>query len=60
MNIFSQPRLAPCGGSAKASHNGDCRGGLEGLVRQLHPLGGDHKALVVGGDANLDFNIAEV
>ena len=45
---------------AKASHNGDCRGGLEGLVRQLHPLGGDHKALVVGGDANLDFNIAEV
>ena len=45
---------------AKASHNGDCRGGLEGLVGQLHPLGGDHKALVVGGDANLDFNIAEV
>ena len=50
MNIFSQPRLAPC----------TCRGGLEGLVGQLHPLGGDHKALVVGGDANLDFNIAEV
>ena len=45
---------------AKANHNGDCKGGLEGLVGQLHPLGGGHKALVVGGDANLDFTIAEV
>ena len=31
--------------------HGDCKGGLEGLVGQLHPLGGDHKAFVVSGGA---------
>ena len=31
--------------------HGDCKGGLEGLVGQLHPLGGDHEAFVVSGGA---------
>ena len=30
------------------------------LVGQLHFLGGDHKAFVVSGGPNLDFNIAKV
>ena len=45
---------------AKAGHHGNCKGGLEGLVRELHPLNGDHKAFVVSGGANLDFNVAKV
>ena len=43
---------------AKAGHHGNCKGGLEGLVRELHPLGGDHEAFVVSSGGNLDFNIA--
>ena len=45
---------------AKAGHHGNCKGGLEGLVRELHPLGGDHEAFVVSSGGNLDFNIAKV
>ena len=39
---------------AKAGYHDNCKGGLEGLV------GGDHEAFIVGGGANLDFNIAKV
>ena len=45
---------------AKARHHDNCKGGLEGMVGQLHHLGGDHEAFVVGSGANLDFNIAKV
>ena len=45
---------------AKAGHHGNCKCGLEGLVRELHPLGGDHEAFVVSSGGNLDFNIAKV
>ena len=65
MTICSHPRLVPCGlhnveAPAETGFHGDGKGGLEGLVRELHPLGGDHEAFVVSGGANLDFNIAKV
>ena len=59
MNIFSQPRLVPCGGSCQGWPSWQLQG-WQGLVRELHPLGGDHEAFVVSGGANLDFNIAKV
>ena len=37
----------------------DGKGGPGGFVGQLRPLGGDHEAFVVGGSANLDFNVVE-
>ena len=45
---------------AEAGLHGDGKGGLGGLVGKLRPLGGDHEAFVVGGGANLGFNIAEI
>ena len=39
---------------AEAGHHGDLAMG------QLHFLGGDHKAFVVSGGPNLDFNIGKV
>ena len=44
---------------AEAGLHGDGKGGLGGLVGKLRPLGGDHEAFVVGGGANLDFNVVE-
>ena len=44
---------------AEAGLHGDGKGGLGGLVGKLRPLGGDHEAFVVGGGANLDYNVVE-
>ena len=59
MNIFSQPRLVPCGGSCQGWASWQLQR-WQRLVRELHPLGGDHEAFVVSGGVNLDFNIAKV
>ena len=44
---------------ANACLHGDGKGGLGGLGGKLCPVDGDHKAFVVGGSANLDFNVVE-
>ena len=60
MYIFVHFRLVFVAAPSEADFHGGGKGGLEGLVDQLHPLCGDHEAFVVGGGANLDFNIAKV
>ena len=44
---------------AKASLHGDGKGGFGRLVGQLRPLGGHHKALVVGGSTDLECNVTK-
>ena len=44
---------------AKAGLHGNSQGGLGRLVGQLGPLGGHHKALVVGGSTDLECNVTK-